>query len=113
MIIRPAQLAGWPYCIKHHTVCLYVTKAYSRKLRQSERNRGRQGVEDYEPRVVHQLLDFMYAHVSGVLQDAEVGLISSTCLVLHLPGQLVLLVHTCASARKPVIDHESDGLGIV
>lgn len=29
------------------------------------------GVEDYEPRVVHQLLDFMYAHVSGVLQDAE------------------------------------------
>jgi hypothetical protein len=30
-----------------------------------------QGVDDYEPRVVHQLLDFMYAHVSGVLQDAE------------------------------------------
>lgn len=29
------------------------------------------GVEDYEPRVVHQLLDFMYAHVSGVMQDAE------------------------------------------
>lgn len=29
------------------------------------------GVDDYEPRVVHQLLDFMYAHVSGVLQDAE------------------------------------------
>ncbi len=32
-----------------------------------------QGVEEYEPRVVHQLLDFMYGYVSGVLQDAEVG----------------------------------------
>lgn len=31
-----------------------------------------QGVEAYEPRVVHQLLDFMYGYVSGVLQDAEV-----------------------------------------
>ena len=31
-----------------------------------------QGVDAYEPRVVHQLLDFMYGYVSGVLQDAEV-----------------------------------------
>jgi transcription initiation factor TFIID subunit 9B len=29
------------------------------------------GVEDYEPRVVNQLLDFMYRYVSEVLQDAE------------------------------------------
>lgn len=29
------------------------------------------GVEEYEPRVVNQLLDFMYRHVSEVLQDAE------------------------------------------
>ena len=33
-----------------------------------------QGVDEYEPRVVHQLLDFMYGYVSGVLQDAEVSL---------------------------------------
>lgn len=29
------------------------------------------GVEEYEPRVVHQLLDFMYGYVAGTLQDAE------------------------------------------
>jgi len=29
-------------------------------------------VEEYEPRVVQQLLDFMYRHVNEVLEDAEV-----------------------------------------
>ena len=31
-----------------------------------------QNVEEYEPRVVQQLLDFMYRHVNEVLEDAEV-----------------------------------------
>eukprot|EP00208_Stichococcus_sp_RCC1054_P005834 CAMPEP_0206142776 /NCGR_PEP_ID=MMETSP1473-20131121/18155_1 /ASSEMBLY_ACC=CAM_ASM_001109 /TAXON_ID=1461547 /ORGANISM="Stichococcus sp, Strain RCC1054" /LENGTH=186 /DNA_ID=CAMNT_0053537903 /DNA_START=255 /DNA_END=815 /DNA_ORIENTATION=+ len=29
------------------------------------------GVQEYEPRVVHQLLDFMYGYVAGILQDAQ------------------------------------------
>lgn len=29
-------------------------------------------MEEYEPRVVQQLLDFMYRHVNEVLEDAEV-----------------------------------------
>ncbi len=31
-----------------------------------------QGVTDYEPRVVEQLLDFLYRYVSETLQDADV-----------------------------------------
>ncbi len=31
-----------------------------------------QGVKEYEPRVVNQLLDFVYRYVCDVLQDAEV-----------------------------------------
>lgn len=31
-----------------------------------------QGVTEYEPRVVEQLLNFMYRHVADILQDAEV-----------------------------------------
>jgi hypothetical protein len=31
-----------------------------------------QGVKEYEPRVVTQLLDFVYRYVTDVLQDAEV-----------------------------------------
>ena len=32
-----------------------------------------QGVQDYEPGVITQLLNFMYRYVSEVLQDAEVN----------------------------------------
>ena len=32
-----------------------------------------QGVTEYEPRVVEQLLNFMYRHVADILQDAEVS----------------------------------------
>ena len=32
----------------------------------------RQGVSDYEPRVVHQLLNLMYRYASDILQDADV-----------------------------------------
>lgn len=35
-----------------------------------------QGVSEYEPRVVEQLLNFMYRHVADILQDAEVSLAS-------------------------------------
>ena len=31
-----------------------------------------QGVTDYEPRVVHQLLSLLYRYTSTILQDAEV-----------------------------------------
>lgn len=34
---------------------------------------GLQGIKEYEPRVVHQLLDFMYRNVAEVLQVAEVS----------------------------------------
>ncbi|KAI1291787.1 Transcription initiation factor TFIID subunit 9 [Halotydeus destructor] len=30
------------------------------------------GVTDYEPRVIHQLLEFTYRYISGVLEDAQV-----------------------------------------
>eukprot|EP00002_Diphylleia_rotans_P012750 TRINITY_DN2491_c0_g1_i2.p1 TRINITY_DN2491_c0_g1~~TRINITY_DN2491_c0_g1_i2.p1 ORF type:complete len:168 (+),score=41.05 TRINITY_DN2491_c0_g1_i2:51-554(+) len=30
------------------------------------------GVEDYEPRVIHQLIEFMYRYLSEVFQDAQV-----------------------------------------
>ena len=39
-----------------------------------EREPGLQGIKEYEPRVVHQLLDFMYRNVAEVLQVAEVSL---------------------------------------
>ena len=39
-----------------------------------EREPGLQGIKEYEPRVVHQLLDFMYRNVAEVLQVAEVKL---------------------------------------
>ena len=38
-----------------------------------EREPGLQGIKEYEPRVVHQLLDFMYRNVAEVLQVAEVS----------------------------------------
>ena len=31
-----------------------------------------QGIQEYEPRVVKQLMDFVYRYISEVLQDAEV-----------------------------------------
>lgn len=30
-----------------------------------------QDIQDYEPRVVKQLMDFVYRYISEVLQDAE------------------------------------------
>ena len=36
-----------------------------------------QGVQDYEPRVVHQLLNLMYRYASDILQDADVSLLGT------------------------------------
>ena len=44
---------------------------------------GSQGIKEYEPRVVHQLLDFMYRNVAEVLQVAEV---STSSLQQHMPN---------------------------
>lgn len=46
-----------------------------------------QGVTDYEPRVVNQLLNFVYRHVADILLDAEVHFLSET-FALHLSGIL-------------------------
>lgn len=32
-----------------------------------------QGIREYEPRVLQQLMDFMYRYTAEILQDAEVG----------------------------------------
>ena len=49
-----------------------------------EHKPGLQGVKEYEPRVVHQLLDFMYRNVAEVVQAAEVKLQGSRhCHLLH------------------------------
>ncbi len=47
-----------------------------------------QGVTDYEPRVVEQLLDFLYRYVSETLQDADVRIcalpeLCLTCVARH------------------------------
>lgn len=39
------------------------------------------GAEDYEPRVVNQLLDFMYKYVTDTLLDAEVSWCSQVCMM--------------------------------
>ena len=44
-----------------------------------------QGVRDYEPRVIQQLLDCMYRHVSDILQDAEVTCKGNLQLLLEKP----------------------------
>lgn len=49
-----------------------------------------QGVEAYEPRVVHQLLDFMYGYVSGVLQDAEVTRLGQTNITSNVGWRHVM-----------------------
>lgn len=45
-----------------------------------------QGVLEYEPRVVLQLLDFLYRYVSETLQDADVRVVAAYCA---LAGTLV------------------------
>lgn len=47
-----------------------------------------QGVLEYEPRVVLQLLDFLYRYVSETLQDADVRVVAA-CFVLA--GRVVYL----------------------
>ena len=48
-----------------------------------------QGVKDYEPRVVNQLLDFAYRYVCEVLQDAEVRALWYPCIANLLLGRVV------------------------
>ncbi len=49
------------------------------------------GVKEYEPRVVHMLLDFMYQYVSDVLLDAEEYAEDAG----KAPGEQVAMVHAC------------------
>ena len=51
-----------------------------------------QGVRDYEPRVVHQLMDLMYRYTADILQDADVRPILGSSLP-SLP--LALILHGC------------------
>ena len=51
-----------------------------------------QGVLEYEPRVVLQLLDFLYRYVSETLQDADVRVVAAYCA---LAGTVVYLGNAC------------------
>ena len=65
-----------------------------------------QGVKEYEPRVVNQLLDFVYRYVTDVLQDAEVG----CALVLlkyigHVLGRAMTTRNAVIWTPEPSIEH--------
>lgn len=59
-----------------------------------------QGIKEYEPRVVHQLLDFMYRNVAEVLQVAEASTASDIpddvleSLLYARPGTSILAMYT-------------------
>lgn len=48
------------------------------------------GAEDYEPRVVNQLLDFMYKYVTDTLLDAEVSWCSMMKGSMCMPGKMAV-----------------------
>lgn len=66
-----------------------------------ERQSGLQGIKEYEPRVVHQLLDFMYRNVAEVLQVAEVKLCES--YHQHRINEYQLLVSQSNQQGQPLL----------
>lgn len=58
-----------------------------------------QGIKEYEPRVVHQLLDFMYRNVAEVLQVAEV----TSC------GYIASYLQQSACKERQLLTSQSQG----
>lgn len=66
-----------------------------------------QGVKDYEPQVVQQLLDCMYRHISDILQDAEVSSpleLSSPATSVHLSYLVEDLIWVIQAYRQRMIN---------